>query len=144
MRKFASVLLMALLGLAFNLPQHLKYCYAEHAGELGYCVLCDTVIMEKIDFHIRPNKEYRELWFEFSNGSKGKIAFCKKDYEKLLKYKKVPAKILDKIMSGIKKGWESEFILNGWSQGQIDKYKKDFFSVKIVRRLDNAEIPAGN
>ena len=130
---------MALLGAGLLSPIPLK---AEHEGELGYCVLCDTVIMDKINFHIKPNKEYKELTFEFSNGSTGIIAFCKKDYDKIIKYKKVPKKVLDKIIDGIKHGWESEFILNNWTPEQIEKYKKDFFSLKLTRRIDEKVIPA--
>jgi hypothetical protein len=112
----------------------------KHAGELGYCALCDTVIMDRIDFHIKPNKEYHELWFEFSNGTRGKIAFCSIHYNKIKKLKKISKKLSDEIMDGIRRGWGKEFELNNWSKEQKEKYKKDFFNLKIIRRIPDEEV----
>ena len=98
--------------------------------------------MDKIDFHIRPNDEYNELWFEFSNGTKGKIAFCDEHYEIFKDKGEISEEDSDRIMNGIKQGWKREFILNRWSKEKIDKYKQDFFSLKILRRLTDEEVSA--
>lgn len=117
-------------------------CFAEvnHAGELGYCVMCNEKIMERKEFRIVPNDEYNELWFEFSNNSQGRIAFCDKHFDKIKNKDKISQRLSNQIMEGIKRGWTAEFTLNVWSDKQIEKYKNDFFDLKILRRVPDEEI----
>lgn len=100
--------------------------------------------MDRIDFHIRPNEEYNELWFEFSNDTVGKIAFCGKHYKQLMSERyenKIPKVMSNRIMEGIKRGWNYEFILNNWTEKQVNKYIEDYFGIVILRRLKDEEIP---
>jgi hypothetical protein len=128
MRKFLIIFLaLFLIGI--------KFSYAEHEGELGYCVLCDTVIMQRVDNYLKPNEEYREVWFEFSNGSIGKVGFCRKHSDHFTD------KDYGKIMDGIKHGWEKEFKINKWDAKKIKEYKDTFFNITIRRKLDEKEIP---
>lgn len=140
MWNFARQVLMALFGGVFCLAIPLN-AEENHAGELGYCALCNTVIMERVDFHIKPNEQYNELMFEFSNGSKGRIAFCDKHYMELDECQDgISEDCLTEIMDGIKRGWEKEFMLRKWPEEKIQKYKDDFFGVKIIRRINDEEM----
>ena len=111
--------------------------YAQHEGEKGYCALCDTKIFspkEEGSFYLVPNEEYSEVWFEFSNNSKGKVGFCKQHSQE------ITDKDYPKVMEGIRHGWENEFEHNNWTKEQIEKYKKDFFNLIIMRKLSDEEI----
>ena len=111
--------------------------FAKYEGERGYCALCDTKIFspkEEGSFYLVPNKEYTEVWFEFSNASKGKVGFCRK-HAKSLRKSNYP-----KIMEGIRHAWEKEFELNNWSKEQIEEYKKNFFNLTIIRKLSDEEV----
>lgn len=121
--------------MAFCCQILLDYSFAEHEGELGYCVLCEKQILEKKEgFYIRPNSDYREIWVEFSNKSIGRVGLCKEHFDNLTE------KDYPKIMEGIKHGWEKEFKIDNWSQEKIDKYKENFFNITITRRLDEKDI----
>lgn len=112
--------------------------FAEHEGELGYCVLCDTRIMDRQDNYLVKNEQYTELWFEFSNSSIGKIGFCKKHAAN------VTEKHYSKIIKGLQNGWNKEFEINRWTRKQIYNYTMDFFTLTIRRQLDEKDIPANN
>ena len=127
------------LTVGFLLLVNFSFAEENHAGELGYCVICNTVIMDRVDYHIRPNDEYNEIWFEFSNDSKGRVAFCDMHYEQFIKTD-ITRELSDRIMEGIKRGWEKEFILNDWTKDKIDKYKLDFFNLEITKRISDEEI----
>lgn len=107
--------------------------YAEHEGELGYCVMCDTAILDRVDNYLVPNEQYTELWFELSNSSVCKIAFCKKHVQELSD-KDYPA-----IMQGVKNGWEKEFKITKWEDKQIQEYKNNFFNLTIRRQIDEKD-----
>ena len=115
----------------------IQFLYAQHEGEKGYCALCDIKIFspkEEGSFYLVPNKKYTEVWFEFSNGSKGKVGFCSKHSKSVKKGN------YSKIMQGIKHGWEKEFELNNWNKEQIEEYKKNFFNLTIIRILSDEEV----
>lgn len=136
--KFVLVLLV-LLGLESSLATPLE---ENHAGELGYCGLCNVEIMDLIGNYLRPNDQYNELWFEFSNSSKGRIAFCDEHYKQLKCSDCETEEIFNQVMEGIKRGWEKEFVINQWGKEQIENYKQNFFNITIIRRINDEEVSA--
>ena len=93
--------------------------------------------MDRIDNYLRPNEEYTEIWFEFSDGT-GKIGFCKKHALDLTEQD------YPKIMDGVRQGWSKEFEINKWTKEQIQDYTMRFFTITIVRRLNSEEISFNN
>lgn len=94
--------------------------------------------MSRDGFYLRPNEEYREAWFLFSNNMTGKVGFCREHFENLSE------KDFPDIITGIENGWKREFRMNNWTIEKIDKYKQDFFNLIIIRRLNDEEISANN
>lgn len=79
---------------------------------LGYCTTCDTKIwvfdVNGIPFKRRDN--YCEVIFDLSDGSRGRLAFCKKCVEQGVDAQEAIANALDgKAEEVSKKNWSQDF-----------------------------------
>ena len=100
--------------------------------KFGFCCLChkQMVIEEVIDskVQIRFTPEYIEEEFLLDNGSRMRVAMCiqcKQSYSD---------KENDKIMQSVVSGWEKEVEVLNWNEEKKEKYRKDYYELKIVTK----------
>lgn len=106
--------------------------------KFGHCVKChkNMITEQYIDGQItqRFTPEYSEEELFLDNNSKMRVAICKTCQDNLSDID-FPA-----IMDSVVNGWDKELKDNNWDNARKQKYKEDFFNVKIITR-SNGKTP---
>lgn len=102
----------------------------------GHCIECGCKMIEQKMINGMMQTVFTaqrgEVEYLLDDGSKMRVAMCKKDIEKL------DGTETDYIMSAVKRGWQHELeTYSKWDQDKKDRYMNKYSKLGIVTRSDN-------
>lgn len=100
--------------------------HKEKPDVFGKCVACEVETAALVMGMLQANEHYRERQFKLDNNSVMKVAFCDKCSEKVLE------EDFEWIMKNVILGWELSLQRNQKSEEQKQKYRDNFYNLKIV------------
>jgi hypothetical protein len=98
-------------------------------NQYSCCALCDEKILFYNPDKSMNTKNYNEILFETSVPSVMRVGFCNKCYETAKKDSSLYKIILDSVIEG----WEQEMLKDNWKDEEVEKYRKWYQPIKILR-----------